>query len=173
MKFITALACTLMAFAAICAPALQEKNMFKNGDFANGLNGWRYENKAICIVADMKVDGKAVVKIPGKSEIRQNFIIKDNTDYILTYIVKAENIQSANPHRNGARFMLNANKRWQRSTPMPGGICMTGTFDWKKGEYRFNSTKDFGGGGKLTIKLMSDCEGTLYAADIKLIEVAK
>ena len=173
MKFATVLACFAAAFTAVCAPGSQNANLFINGDFSEGLKGWRFENKSIAVVPDMKVDGKAVVKIPGKSEIRQNFIIKDNTDYILTYIVKAENIQSANPHRNGARFMLNANKRWQRSTPMPGGICMTGTFDWKKGEYRFNSTKDFGGGGKLTIKLMSDCEGTLYAADIKLIEVAK
>ena len=173
MKFATVLVCLTAAFTAVCAPGSQNTNLFINGDFSEGLKGWRFENKSIAVVPDMKVDGKAVVKLPGKSEIRQNFVIKDNTDYILTYKVKAVDIKAANPHRQGARFMLNANKKWQRATPMAGGVCMSGSFDWKNGEYRFNSTKDFNGGGKLTIKLVLDCEGTLYVADVKLIEIAK
>ena len=172
MKFAIVLACIAAAFTAVCAPASQNTNLFVNGDFSEGLKGWRYENKSIAVVPDMKVDGKAVVALPGKSEIRQNFVIKDNTDYILTYKVKGADIKAANPHRNGARFMLNANKMWQRATPMAGGVCMYGTFDWKNGEYRFNS-KSFNGGGKLTIKIVLDCEGTLYVADVKLVEVVK
>ena len=172
MKFAIVLACMAAAFTAVCAPASQNTNLFVNGDFSEGLKGWRYENKSIAVVPDMKVDGKAVVALSAQSEIRQNFVIKDNTDYILTYKVKGVNIKAANPHRQGARFMLNANKLWQRATPEAGGVCMSGTFDWKSGEYRFSS-KSFNGGGKLTIKIVLDCEGTLYVADVKLVEVVK
>ena len=173
MKFATVLACFAAAFTAVCAPESLNANLFINGDFSEGLKHWKFENKNIAVDPDQKLNGKTVVKLPGKSEIRQNFVIKPDTDYILTYQVSGKAIKSANPRNQGARFMLNANKRWQRATPVAGGACMTGTFDWQKGEYRFNSTKDFSGGGKLTIKLVLDSEGMLYVADVKLVEVAK
>ena len=172
MKLMTSLAAVLTAFTLCAEPAAGE-NLFLNGDFSEGMKHWLFENKAINVSPEIKFNDKAVVVIPGNSEIRQNFTIKPDTDYVLTYSVKGENIKSPNPRNKGARFMLNANKKWLRATTLAHGGCMVGTFDWVKGEYRFNSTKDLGGGGKLTIKLVLDCEGTLYAADIALKEVPK
>lgn len=150
--------------------ASESVNLLKNGDFSEGLKHWRFENKAISIDPSVKYQEKTAVVLPEKSEIRQSVTIKPNTNYVLTYMVKAEGIQAANPRKNGARFMLNANKVWQRATPAAGGACMTGTFDWVKGEHRFSSN-DFKGGGRLNIKLVLDCPGKCYAADIKLQEV--
>ena len=169
MKFTATLVTLASAFSILAASA--ENNLFKNGDFSEGLKHWKYENKAIAIDPAVKCGEKAAVCLPGKSEIRQNMTIKPNTSYVLTYMIKGENIQAANPRKNGARFMLNANKVWQRATTVPGGACMTGSFDWTRGEHKF-SADDFKGGGRLTIKLVLDCEGKCYVADVKLTEAA-
>ena len=164
---------TMLLAAVFCTVlgAAEEVNLLTNGDFSEGLKGWKFENRAIAVVPDLKVDGKAVVALPAKSEIRQNLTIKDGASYLLTYQIKGDGIKAANPRNNGVRFMLNANKKWLRATPKADGSCMTGSFDWTKGEYPFTADQ-LGGAGKMTIKLVLDCEGTCYVADVKLVEVA-
>lgn len=171
MKIIAFMLMLLSAVTMFAEAVPANNNMFINGDFSEGLKGWRFENKAIAVIPDMKFNGKAVVKLPANSEIRQNFTIKPDTDYILTYYIKAENVKSPAPRNKGIRFMLNANKKWLRATPLAHGGCVTGTTDWLKGEFRFNSTKELNGGGKLTIKLVLDCEGVCYVSDVRLQEV--
>ena len=161
----------VLAAALTALGAAEEVNLLVNGDFSQGLKGWRFENSAIAVNPALKVEGKTAVTLPGKSEIRQNVAIKDKTSYRLTYRVKGDNVQAADPRKNGVRFMLNANKRWLRATPKADGSCLSGTFDWTAGEFRFSSDQ-LGGAGRMTLKLVLDCDGVCHVADVKLVEVA-
>ena len=163
MKRITTL--LLLVFSL---PTLHADGLL-NGDFREGLKHWLHDNKGVCIDPVVKAGEKPAARIPARAELRQHVAIKPDRVYELSYLVKGENISRRNPGRNGARIMLNSGKAWARVTPNSDGSCLTGTFDWKRHVWRFDSSRF--PNSRLTVKLILDTDGKCYFADLKLTEV--
>lgn len=155
----------------LCAVSFAE-NLIKNGDFAQGLKFWNVSNKEIQISATVTApDGKKAVCLPNNSTIAQSVKLEPDTDYELTYMIKGENIVPTKRTNSGGCMVMNSGKVWDRSTPAPRNARMTGTFDWKKHTYRFNSSKFKN--QPLSILPSINAKGKCYFADLKLVKAAK
>lgn len=159
-------------FAVLLCTASFAENLIQNGDFSQGLKFWGVSSKKIQISATVTTpDGKKAVCLPTHSTIKQYVKLEPDTDYELTYMIKGENIVPTKPSNSGGCIVFNAGKVWDRSTPAPRNARMTGTFDWKKHTYRFNSSKFKN--QKLSIIPSINAKGRCYFADLKLVKVAK
>ncbi|MBE6380233.1 MAG: hypothetical protein E7047_04825 [Lentisphaerae bacterium] len=157
---------TLLAF--FCALILNA-NAIKNGDFSEGLKYWMRDTDQVKLSETVKAGNKPAVCILPRTELRQVVTIDPDATYELSFLVKGENINAANPGKNGARIMLNAGSVWDRVTANADNRCMTGSFDWQRVVYRFEGSKFKS--NKLRIKLVLDTDGKCYFADLKLTEV--
>ncbi len=142
-------------------------NAVKNGDFSEGFKHWAVLKDSL--KNPVQIDGKNAACVTSRKGYVQSVNLEPNAVYELSYLVKGENISSANPGRFGGRIILKGGKVYGRAVATDDGSCMTGTFDWKKGVYRFNASKFTS--NRLTIHLYLDVEGKLYFTDLKLRKV--
>ena len=148
-------------------------NLVKNGDFTQDLKFWWKTAPNVEVSKNVTADGKKAVCLKDETSLGQGGIkLEPNSVYELTFMVKGENIVASKPFNSGACIVLNANKVWARVTPNTGGARLTGTFDWKRHTYRFNSSR-FKNPGKFNIRLDFNAKGTCYFADVKIVKVGE
>ena len=161
------------AAAPAAAPAeIKSSNLLVNGDFTNGLQGWHVDNKAVAIDPAAKAGDKNAVCLPSNSRIQQSVALEPDTMYEFSFLIKGENIVGTRPFNSGACVVLNSGKIYNRQTPTGDNRRMTGTFDWKRHTFKFNSSKDFNG-KRLSVRLEINANGKCYFADVKLVKIGK
>ena len=158
----------ILMLLVIVVSMVSGAEIIKNGDFSEGLKYWLV-NKEAEISPTVKAGGKNAVCITRGNGVIQNVAIEPDGIYELSFLVKGENISAANPGKHGGRIILNAGKNYGRCTANDDGSCMTGTFDWKRGVYRFNASKF--NSRRLNLNLYLDADGKCYYADVKLKKV--
>ncbi len=140
-----------------------------------GFKGWSRSMYAKPVAdTQIKVSAECSAKLtnnaPDKScAIYRVMKLEPDTPYELTFYMKGENIEASG--NNGARIMLSANNRYKRATTQAGHAPETGTFDWRNGSYRFN-TSEFKT-GDVTISLMFSGTGTVWFDKIEVKKLSK
>ncbi len=121
------------------------QDLLKNGDFENGFSDWTVNGKGI-LDTQNKVSGMQSLKInkssgKGFDEIYQTVSLKPNTEYELSYYIRAQDVTKTveKAKAYGVSCTLAASN--YRLAYGSGGLWKydNGTFDWKKVTVRFNS----------------------------------
>ena len=124
MKNALALIHCLLFQCAFAAPLLL------NGDFANGLDGWRPNHHDITSCDEqVAVSAPAALRLDGEGMVGQTLDLELHTVYEISGYLKGEGI--AGDANAGARIILEGNQKWKRVVPNAEGNAETGTFDWK------------------------------------------
>ncbi len=158
----------LLLIATLLMNSAHGSNIVKNGDFSKGLTYWNNIGGAVLSTTVKAGDKNSACVTRGKYLV-QKVALEPNAVYELSFLVKGENIPGVSSSSQGGRVILHGGKNYGRATTNADGSCMTGTFDWKRGIYRFNSSKF--NSKRLDIYLRLDADGKLYYADVKLVKV--
>ena len=164
---------------AVCTLVSGADELIRNGSFEDGSEGWIVKGKCSFDTAD-KTDGKQALLVTKKEgrrfdEIRQEVKVEPDTDYLLTYDVKCDAVEKADPQARayGVSVALSANGK--RSCYGSGGLWKydNGTFDWKKASVRFN-TKAFKNPETLLIGIQCpSASGTFRIDAVSLRKIEK
>ena len=99
--------------------------------FNRKLTGWKVPSaKTVAMDNQIKV-GEMSVRLENGGRIWKTLQLEPKTQYEISFYIKGKGIQ--NGKNQGAAILLNAGKKWERITSLPGNQYETGTFDWKKG----------------------------------------
>lgn len=120
-------------------PASKDKNLFKNGDFSEGLRGWKIESWAKTgahkLDEDVRYNNKPTLLLentkPDNNMANQTIRLEPNTRYRMTAFVKAENVEYREKGKDGACMGIRGT--YERSQTIPK------TTDWRKVTFDFNS----------------------------------
>ena len=102
----------------------------RNGNFADGLDGWS-PNRPELVSCDAKtaVSKPGALRLAGECMVSQPLDLEPHAVYEVAGYIKGEGI--AGDANAGARIILEGNQKWKRIVPNAEGRPETGTFDWK------------------------------------------
>ncbi len=178
-KRISALVLTLcMILTAFCLPAsASDKNMFKNGDFSQGLSGWQTWTQnpraaTFSIVPDGGPDGSRCLKIESTGEVAcsafQFIDCRQGGSYMMTCDIKYENVSTSG---RGACLGLATYDKDNVNIGELASEGATGTSDgWKTVNFIFDITNNperVNGGPRLWFST-----GTVYVDNVTLTEIS-
>lgn len=158
------------------------KNLFDNGDFTAPagknpqFNGkWRVSNphKTFPLDTQYFVAGGQSVRLHDDKQmsVSQNLKLKPNTDYVLTYYLRMQDVASGGP---GSRFIVYVNEGSGRHIILPRKTSMRGTCPWTRFECHFSTSADVGkkSGQSVTFQFIK-MKGTAWIDHVELYEVKK
>lgn len=116
---------------------------------------------------EIKIAGADSVKLVDGATVFKTFKLEKDTNYELTFYVKGQNISSK--RGDGGRISLNNASKFMRATSEPKKT-ETGSFDWRKGKFVFN-TKDFPA-PEIRIGLRLHGTGTIWYDDVQLKKIS-
>ena len=103
--------------------------------------------------------------------ISQNLKLKPNTDYVLTYYLRMQDVASGGP---GSRFIVYVNEGSGRHIILPRKTAMRGTCPWTRFECHFSTSADVGKKSGQTISFQFiKMKGTAWLDHVELCEVQK
>ncbi|MBR4125012.1 MAG: hypothetical protein IKR13_02305, partial [Victivallales bacterium] len=119
----------VVIFTAIASFAFAGDRLI-NGDFSNGLDGWKPNHRDITSCDEqVAVSAPASLRLDGEGLAGQTLDLELHTVYEISGYMKGEGISGdANA---GARIILEGNQKWKRVVPNAEGNAETATFDWK------------------------------------------
>ena len=158
------------------------KNLLDNGDFTEPagknpvFNGkWRVSNPHKTFPLDTQhfVAGGTSARLNDANQvsISQNLKLKPNTDYVLTYYLRMQDVASGGP---GSRFIVYVNEGSGRHIILPRKTAMRGTCPWTRFECHFSTSADVGKKSGQTISFQFiKMKGTAWIDHVELSEVQK
>jgi len=146
-----------------------EKTLFSNGDFENGLQGWRGNGET---TTEVKFSGQKSIKITSQTQtwtgVDQIFDIPDNSKTLdISAMVKTKDIKQGKNDWNKAvmivEFTTNGTQKTSQDEPV---FFVTEAKDWQKFSKSLPIPEH---SKKMRIMLaLSDATGIMYVDDIKL-----
>lgn len=164
MKKITGI---MLGAIAVFAVHAQDLSVSKD------LKGWEKSRDARPVAdTEVKMSNRCSIRLVNdtvkNTAVHRMVKLEPNTEYELTFYVKGKNIDAG--QNQGARIALSGNKKFSRATTDPDGKPETGTFDWRKGVYRF-STARFQT-GDIDVSLVLIGKGTVWYDNLELKKVS-
>ena len=172
----------IASFGSIILDNSSTKNLVSNASFEKGDFSGRYlgkwygpnsklKNQSYSLDSKIKIAGKRSLKLssngPGKVMLSQ-FIktTKPNTEYILVYYVKLDNVQAIGKYPGVTVRIWNGRNIW---LPKKWFI---GTMPWTKQVFKFKTAKETKKGNSISL-VLSHATGTAWFDNIKLYELQK
>ena len=128
------------------------------------LAGWEISALKNIAVEEPSETGEVSVRLENGASIGKTLELEPDTKYELSFLVKGEDIRDGK--NLGARIMLNAGKRWERITSLPGNKPETGTFDWRQGSGIIDTAKFPDSRIRLMLNLTG--QGKVWFKDLKI-----
>ena len=174
----------LSRFGALSFRALPE-NLIKNGDFAGTVKkkfftdgSWRGEmviDKNIFVTggSSVRLEVPEAKVLQNSSAIQSLKGLKPNTEYLLSFIVKLENVKPRSNKYSG--FYLRLDDRENGAVTVPAaGIYLSGSCNWHRFEGRLKTGAHPGkNGAPYAAFVLRNATGKAWIDHVKLIEVKK
>lgn len=165
----------LLAGTTLLASA---KEMVFNGDFEDGTKGWTVIGLKDTTDEETSVTGKKSLRIdlpsPHWNRVYQKIAITPDTDYIVSYNLKLKDVHGNGKRNSGVYIALSGKDGKEVSYGTARWTFATGTAEWTKHQFQFNS-KMLGNPEQLTLQLMMsmDCSGTAWFDSVSIQPVEK
>ena len=144
----------LLAGTTLLASA---KEMVFNGDFEDGTKGWTVIGLKDTTDEETSVTGKKSLRIdlpsPHWNRVYQKIAITPDTDYIVSYNLKLKDVHGNGKRNSGVYIALSGKDGKEVSYGTARWTFATGTAEWTKHQFQFNS-KMLGNPEQLTLQLM-------------------
>ena len=172
----------IASFGSIIMNAGTKKNLLSNASFENGKFSGRYlgkwyglntknKNQSYSIDSSTSIAGKNSLKLSssgaGKAVLSQSIKgLKPDTEYILVYYVKLDNIQAIDKYPGVTIRIWNGKNIWLPKK------WFTGTMPWSKQVFKFKTSKEVRKDNGISL-FLSHATGTAWFDNIKLYEANK
>ena len=127
--------------------------------------GWVLNNRSNTFSDPVvKVSRHNAVRLQNGAKMFRTFSLEPDSVYELSFYTRGEKISQGN---DGARIIVNGGKQWVRFTSNRNNAPETGSFDWKKGTGRIDTSRL---GKTVRIYLAAGKKGTVWYDELKLIK---